>query len=162
MRIIVALALALTVTPAIAAVAFSNQGETYEQDRAWQDQFKDGPCSRIRDRRTDSPADIAGCHHQYAQTPLCVSYKNFASIWFDMAANPPNPDVNFLAFQTDVINTLGAKMKDDDPPYYKSPQFKEMLRRLVSVTFSPARTKWSTRDQFADCAYKICMEGHPF
>ncbi len=61
-----------------------------------------------------------------------------------------------------TVNELGIKRSDTNPPYYQSPQFKEMLRRLVNVTFSPARTKWSTRDQFADYAYKICMEGHPF
>jgi hypothetical protein len=32
----------------------------------------------------------------------------------------------------------------------------------VDIVYSPALSKWTARDQFADYAYKICMEGHPF
>jgi hypothetical protein len=75
--------------------------------------------------------------------PLCISYKGFAFAWYDMA-NDPNPELNSPALSMDTVNQLGNKKADTDPPYYQSSQFKEMLRRLVNVTFSPARTKWST------------------
>jgi hypothetical protein len=143
------------------AAAISNGGETYAQDKIWNDRIEHGACTRLRDRRTDSPADIAECNRDYAMTPMCISYKGFASAWYDMA-NDPNPELRSPAFSMDTVNELGTKRSDTDPPYYQSPQYKDLLRRLVSVTFSPARTKWSTRDQFADYAYKICMEGHPF
>jgi hypothetical protein len=145
--------------PAAEPVAFNNQGETYEGDKIWGDRIEHGACSRIRDRRTDSPADIAECNRDYAMEPPCMHYKGFAYVWYDMA-NDPNPELRSPAFSMDTVNRLGTK--DTDPPYYRSEQFKQMLRRLVSITFSPTRTKWSTRDQFADYAYKICMEGHPF
>lgn len=77
--------------PALAPVVFSNQGETYEQDKAWNDQLEHGACTRLRDRRTDSPADIAECNREYAMTPLCISYKGFASAWYD-TANDPSPE----------------------------------------------------------------------
>jgi len=147
--------------PAFAPVAFSNQGETYEQDKIWNDRIEHGACTRLRDRRTDSPADVAECNHDYAMTPMCISYKGFASAWYDMA-NDPNHELRSPALSMGTVNELGTKRSDTEPPYYQSPQYKDLLRRLVSVTFSPAHTKWSTRDQFADYAYKICMEGHPF
>ncbi len=94
-------------------------------------------------------------------TPICISYKGFAFAWYDMA-NDPNPMLSAPGFSMQTVNTLGDKGDPANPPYYHSPQFRDALRRLVNVTFSPARTKWSTRDQFADYAYKICMEGRPF
>lgn len=145
----------------VVAAAFSNEGETYAQDKIWSDRIEHGACTRLRDRRTDSPADIAECNRDYAMTPMCISYKGFAFSWFDMA-NDPNPALSSPGFAMANLNNLGAKGDASDPPYYRSPQFREVLRRLFNVTFSPARTKWSTRDQFADYAYKICMEGHPF
>lgn len=146
--------------PAVAA-AFSNEAETYEQDKILGDRIEYGACTRLRDRRTDSPADIAECNRDYAMTPMCISYKGFASAWYDMA-NDPNPVLRNPAFAMASLNDLGSKGDAANPPYYHSPQFRDALRRLLNVTFSPARSKWSTRDQFADYAYKICMEGHPF
>lgn len=58
----------------------------------------------------------------------------------------------------DTVNQLDNKKADTDPPYYQSSQFKEMLRRLVNVTFSPARIEWRTRDQFADYASAKLLE----
>src|SRR6185312_11452959 len=133
----------------------------YARDKAWNDRIEHGACSRIRDRRTDSPTDSAECTRDYAMTPLCISYKGFAFSWFDMA-NGENAPANTPAFAMTVVNNLGASPREEGPPYYQAPQFKEFLRRLVAVTFSPARRKWSTRVQFADYAYKICMEGRPF
>jgi hypothetical protein len=155
------------VTPAamqpapLAAVSFSNEGETYAQDKIWNDRIEHGACTRLRDRRTDSPADIAECNRDYAMTPICISYKGFAFTWFDMA-NDPNPELNSPAVAMGALNALGTKGDPAEPSYDRSPQFREVLRRLLNVTYSPARAKWSTRDQFADYAYKICMEGHPF
>lgn len=147
----------------IAAAAFSNQGETYEQDRAWTDRIEHGACTRLRDRRTDSPADIAECNRDYAMQPPCMSYKGFASVWYDMADNPVPGGVSTVAFQTDVINNLGpTKANPNTPSYEQAPQFRDMLHRLLNVALSSNRKKWGTRDQFADYAYKICMERHPF
>lgn len=92
-----------------------------------------------------------------------MHYKGFASVWFDLAENPVPGGTSTIAFQTDVINNLGTKNADDEAPYLQSPQFRNMLRRLLSVTLSPDRKKWgSTREQFSDYAYKICMERRPF
>jgi hypothetical protein len=135
--------------------------ETYEQDKAWSGRIEHDACSRLRDRRTDSPADVVECNRDYAMTPMCVSYKGFASVWYDMA-NDPNPAVSSRAFAIANLNDLGTKGQVTDPPYYRSSQFREWLGRLLNVAFSPSRTKWSTRDQFADYAYKICMDGRPF
>jgi hypothetical protein len=149
--------------PVIAAAAYSDQGETYEQDRAWTERLEHGACSRLRDRRTDLPADIAECHRDNATRPPCFSYKGFAYAWFDLAENPVPGGVSTVAFQTDVINNLGSTNPEDAAPYERSPQFRDMLHRLLSVTFSPNRKKWgSTREQFSDYAYKICMERRPF
>jgi hypothetical protein len=151
-------------SPAVPAQDVSNsgtEGETVEQDKIWNDRIEHGACTRLRDRRTDSPADIAECNRDYAMTPMCISYKGFAFAWFDMA-NDPNPVLSSPSFAKANLNTLGSKGDPADPPYYRSPQFHDVLRRLLNVAFSPARSKWSTRDQFADYAYKICMEGHPF
>ena len=141
--------------------AFSNQGETYLQDKVWGDRIEHGACTRLRDRRTDSPADIAECNRDFAMTPMCISYKGFASVWYDMAGNP-NPALSSPAFAIRGLNDVGTKGQVTDPLYYRSPQFQESLRRLLNVAFSPGRTKWSTRDQFANYAYKACMEGHSF
>ena len=149
-----------TTAPLIAA-AFSNQGETYEKDKIWGDRIERGACARLRDRRTDSPIDIADCNHDYAMTPICISYKGFASAWFDMA-NDPSPALSNPSFAMANLNNLGSKHDRADPPYYQSRQFRETLRRLLNFTFSPARSRWSTREKFADYAYKICMDGHPF
>jgi hypothetical protein len=140
---------------------FSSQGETVEQDQRWNDRIEHGACTRLRDERTDSPADIAECNRDYAMTPMCISYKGFAFSWFDMA-NDPNAALSSPSFSIANLNALGSKGDPADPPYYRSSQFHDVLRRLLNITFSPARSKWSTRDQFVDYAYKICMDGHPF
>jgi hypothetical protein len=146
---------------AIAIQAIDNRRETYESDRAWSYRIERGACSRLRDRRTDLPADIAECRHDYATQPLCMSYKGFASTWFEMADNPP-PVIGTLAFQANVINTLGSTKANPDPPsYYVHPQYRDMLHRLLNVAFSPDRKKWGNREHFADYAYRNCMEGRP-
>ena len=109
--------------------------------------------------RTDPPADRAECDRDYASEPLCMSYKGFAFAWFDMA-NDPNPTISSPAFAIAALNRLGSGL-GTHPPHYQSPQFRETVRRLLNFTFSPSRSKWSTREQFADYAYKICMEGRP-
>jgi len=145
-----------------APAALSNARETYETDRAWEEQLAHGACTRLRDRRTDSPADVAECNRDYAMTPLCVSYKGFASTWCDLAENPVPGGVSTIAFQMDVINRLGSKRAETDPPYYQSPQYRGTLHRLLNVAMSPGRKRWGSRDQFTDNAYKICMENRPF
>jgi hypothetical protein len=136
--------------------------ETYEQDKAWTEQINSGPCIRLRDRRTDSPADIADCKRLHSQQPLCISYEGFASIWFDMV-NDSNPYTNKLDWTTNVINSLGTKTSNsDDPEYFRSLQYRQMLHRLSNVIFSPKRSQWKNKKEIGDFAYKICMEGHPF
>jgi len=146
--------------PMVAADA-GGRGETYELDKAWSDRIEHGACSRLKDRRTDSPTDIAECNRDYAMTPMCVSYKGFASVWYDMA-NDPSPAVASPDFAIANLNDLGTKGEVTDPAYYRWPQFRSALRRLLNVAFSPNRAEWGTRDKFADHAYKICMDGHSF
>jgi hypothetical protein len=146
---------------AVPTAAFAGK-ETIEQDKAWAEQLKRGACMHLRDARTDSPADIAECDRQYSQQPLCVSYRGYAGIWFDMSVNPPNPRVNWFAFEADMIDRLGNRGKPTDPPYFRSPQYRETLRRLLNVAFSPDRSRWKNADQFGEVAYKMCLEGHPF
>jgi hypothetical protein len=147
----------------IAAAPYNDQDETYEQDRAWRDRIERGACSRLRDTRTDTPADVAERHRDHAMQPPCISYQGFAYAWFDLPENPVPGGVSTMAFQTNVINKLGSTNAQDTPPYKRSPQFRNMLHRLLSIAFSPARKKWgSTREQFSDHAYKICMERQPF
>ena len=145
----------------VAVAARGNESETYEQDKVWSDRIAHGACTRLRNRYTDSPTDIADCNRDYAMTPMCISYKGFASAWYDMA-NDPNPAVSSPAFAMTNLNNLGAKGQITDPPYYQDPQFREALHRLLNVAFSSNRVKWGTRDKFADYAYKSCMERHPF
>jgi hypothetical protein len=150
-------------TPSRAAsIGPGASSETYEQDKAWTEQINSGPCTRLRDRRTDSPVDIADCKRLHSQEPLCISYEGFASVWFDMA-NDSNPYTNKLDWTTNVINSLGTKTIDsDDPEYYQSPQYRQMLHKLSRVIFSPKRNQWKNKKEVGDFAYKICMEGHPF
>jgi hypothetical protein len=144
-----------------AAAPMQRMAETYEQGKAWNEQIKHGVCDRLSDRRTDLPADIAECNRLYAQVPLCVSYQGWATVWYPMV-DDPNPEIKWFAVETDVINTLGDKMQSTDPAYYRSPQYRDMLHRLLKVTFSPGRKRWADAKQFGDAAYKACMEGHPF
>lgn len=147
---------------ASASVAFCEQAETYETDRAWSDRITHGACSRLRDRRTDLPQDIAECRRDQAAQPPCMSYKGFAYAWYDIA-DDPLPGVDQMAFQTNMINTLGPTTANPETPsQYQSPQFRAALHRLLKVALSPNRKKYGTRDQFVDYAYKICMEGRPF
>jgi hypothetical protein len=147
-----ALAMGMLALPTLAqpapmvAVDAGGRGETYGLDKAWNDRIEHG---------------ASECNRDYAMTPLCVSYKGFASVWYNMA-NDPNPTVASPAFAIANLNDLGTKGEVTDPPYYRSPQFRDSLRRLLNVTFSSSRTKWGTRDRFADYAYKICMDGHSF
>jgi hypothetical protein len=135
--------------------------ETYEQGRAWEEQIRNGACTRLRDRRTDSPADVAECTRIYSQQPLCKSYSGFAYAWFGMA-NDPNPQISSLDWTTKVIDSLGTNSKNSDPEYYQSEDYHRMLHRLAKVIFSPDRSRWKTNDETRAFAYKICIEGHAF
>ena len=153
--ILVALAAGACAQPGLAQPApFSNEGETVEKDKIWNDRFEyrldHGACSRLRDARTDSPADKAECERDFAtpDKPLCLDYKGWAQGWFEMAEMMPSPS-SWRSLPT-------------DPPYYRSPQYRDMLGGLWIVASSWGRSKWSTSEQFADYAYKICLEGHPF
>lgn len=148
--------------PAV-ATAYSDQVETFEQGKAWRERIERGACSRIRDARTDTSADIADCNRDHAMRPLCIGYQGFAYVWFDLAENPVPGGVSSVAYQTNVINNLGSTQPETAAPYEQSPQYRAMLLRLLYVAFSPARKKWgSTREQFSNHAYKICVERRPF
>jgi hypothetical protein len=137
--------------------------ETLGKDRAWEEQIKYGACTRLRDRRTDSPADVAECGRLHAQQPLCKNYSGFAYAWFDMA-NESNARINNLDFTRNVINSLGTKNRnsDNDPEYYRSPEYRQQLHRLANVIFSPRRNEWKSKEDLVKFAYKICMDGRPF
>jgi hypothetical protein len=135
--------------------------ETVEDGRAWDNRISTGACTRIRDRRYDRPEDIAECNRDYASSPMCVDYKHYAKIWFDMADNP-TPGLDLLPFETNVINELGSNRQPSNPPYWSSPQYRAMLQRMLVVAISTDRKmKWGNSDQFSEFAYKNCLEGHP-
>jgi hypothetical protein len=136
--------------------------ETYEQGRAWDEQIRYGACSRLRDRRTDFPSDVAECKRINSQQPLCKSYSGFAYTWFDMA-NDPNPQVSSLDWTKSVIDSLGTKNNNsNEPEYYRLENYHQMLQRLAKVIFSPSRSRWKTNNEAQALAYKICIEGRAF
>jgi hypothetical protein len=137
--------------------------ETFEKDRVWEEQIKYGACTLLRDKRTDSAADVAECGRLHAQQPLCKSYSGFAYAWFDMA-NESNAQMNDLDLTRNIIDSLGTKTKnsDNDPDYYRSPEYRQLLHRLANVIFSPRRNEWKSKEELVKFAYKICMDGHPF
>src|ERR1700737_1528046 len=71
---------------------------------------------------------------------------------------------NKLNLPKKLINSLGTKNKnsDNDPEYYRSPEYRQLLHRLANVVFSPRRNEWKSKEELAKFAYKLCMDGHPF
>lgn len=134
--------------------AQTSRRETKEDGDAWSKQVSSKVC------KSDNPADEAECSRIYASIPMCVDYKNYGFIWFDMAENPI-PNVDTLSSQTDVINHLGDKRTASTPPFYSSPQYRDALVRLLRVTLSPDRKKWGGQVQFSDFVYKSCLAGRP-
>jgi hypothetical protein len=135
--------------------------ETYDDGRAWENRIKTGACTRIRDRRYDREEDVAECNRDSAAIPMCVDYKNYAKIWFDMADNP-TPNVDTLTFQTNVINGFATARTLSTPPFYASAQYRAMLQRLLLAAIAPdRRTHGGSSDQFSAYAYTTCIEGHP-
>ena len=151
--------LPLLEAPITLVAATINQGETYENDKAWTNRIERGACSRLRDRRTDAAADVAQCTRDQAMQPPCMSYKGFAFAWFDLANDPPVGG-DILSFQTNMINSLGSpSSRAETPPYYQSSEFRAVLHSLLRFTLSAKRKSWSTSEQYADYAYKMCMDG---
>lgn len=147
--------------PGGSSLPLLNPTETYKSDRAWEVDDKQGACTRLRDRRTNSPEDMAECNRHYEQYPPCLSYKGFAGVWFDMRDNYQDPA---RQLQFDMINNMANRPRDREgyPKVENSPEFRDMLRRLLNIAFSADRGPWKTNAQFSDNAYKICMNGRPF
>ena len=78
-------------------------------------------------------------------------------------ANDSNAYTNKLDWTTSVIKFLEAKTSDsDDPEYFQSSSYHQMLHRLSKVIFSLTRNQWKNNKEIGDFAYNICMEGHSF
>jgi hypothetical protein len=154
----VALAEPPPAAPATADPATAAGKETRAQDAAWEQEMRDGACARVAANRAGSADDIAACKRHYAETPRCVSLRNFASNWFD---KPDDHRLNWLAVEKQAIAALGKPKSGADPAYYRSAQYRDMLRHLLGVVFSAGRSKWSDREAFGDDAYEACMAGRP-
>ncbi|WFU52332.1 hypothetical protein QA639_21740 [Bradyrhizobium pachyrhizi] len=141
---------ALSVVPSSA----QQRRETVQDGDAWAAKVSSQVC------KSNNPADEAECSRIYASIPMCVDYKNYGQIWYDMVENPI-PHVDTMANQTDVINHLGDKPSSSTPPFYSSPQYRDLLQRLLRVALSADRRKFSGPAQFADFAYKSCLGGRP-
>ena len=127
--------------------------ETISGDQKWGSDIENGPCTRLKDRYTDAPADVAACKSLYANQPRCLVYKSYAKIWFDMrdGSDPA------WAYQATMLSTLGQG--NDETLVDKDPQFQENLRRLLSATTNVDPLKFPTGDKWAEFAYSRCMAG---
>lgn len=134
------------------------QNETVESDQAWESEDANGACSRLHDRRTDSPADIAACHSHYALQPQCLDYKGFAEVWFDMRKTHDDA----FQYQPKMLGSIGTGVGDRDTAIYHSPEYKAKLWRLLAIVQSMDQSKWKSGSSFAAVAYKRCMAGNPF
>jgi hypothetical protein len=132
------------------------QNETLESDQAWEREITNGPCSRLRDRRTDSPADIATCKSDYASQPKCLDYKASARIWWDMRKTH---DVAFQ-YQPQILASMGSGV--DEIAVHHSAEHKARLQRLLTAVQTMDQSKWKSASAFADVAYKQCMDGNFF
>ena len=134
--------------------------ETEASDSAW-GQRMHAACSRLRDRLTDPPAVVAECLHQNAMKPLCVDYKGWAWVWVDMQDDhtetapyyPPGTDM--FKHQSDVIDHLGEKGDPSDPWYYKLPDYKRQLHRILAAAL--ARPTTMNKEQFSQYVYTRCL-----
>jgi hypothetical protein len=148
-------------TPAVAAMAdeFAHAGETYASDDAWEQELEHA-CTRIRDRQTASPDDAEDCNRQHSRTPICIAYRNFAFIWYDMR-DDKTPDVNWFDEESKGIDSLGTAEDEADPEYYGLPAFKRTLHHILNIAFAQDRSSWHDRSQFSLYVYKSCLEDHP-
>jgi hypothetical protein len=129
--------------------------ETEATDRAYEYASIHGACTRIRDRLTDSPADVAACDKHDQDQPECLAYKGFAEVWFNMAHShdPAMP------YQGQMIDGLPTSYGSKNTVIYHIPGFLDQLHRLLAVAKTSKAKSGAT---FAAYAYRRCMTGNTF
>ena len=142
------------VEPGQSMVVQSGGQETEASDRAWEGEGKFGACSRIKDRTTDLPADEEACRSHDASQPLCLDYKGYAKIWYEMKASDPA-----YPYQYQMIRSMGESRRGDEPVIYRSQTYKTALVRLLNTAKGADHAKWKSSAAFADKAYGMCMSG---
>ena len=129
--------------------------ETEATDRAYEYANTHGACTRIRDRLTDSPADVAACDRHDQAQPECLAYKGFAEVWFNMAKSHDQA----MPYQSQMIDSLPTSYGSKNTIIYHIPGFLDQLHRLLAVAKTAKAKSGAT---FAAYAYKRCMTGTTF
>jgi hypothetical protein len=146
--------IALAIAIACAAPAIAQ--ETPASDRAWAYEDAHGACSRLRDRLTDSPADVAACDRHTANMPRCWNYRGMAWAWFYTRQHDPQA----FGWSGQILDSFGGPkdvyLVDQDPEY------RQQLRRLLAVVTTLDQGSWKTTNAFAEEAYRRCLSGNPF
>ena len=132
-----------------------SQPETEASDRAYDYANTHGPCSRIRDRLTDAPADVAACDRHDQSLPECYAYKGFAAVWFNMARGHDPA----LPYQSQMIDGLSTSYGSKNIVIYHMPGYLAELHRLLAAAQTSTAASGAA---FAAYAYKRCMTGSPF
>jgi hypothetical protein len=139
-------------------VSFGTSGsgvfETVQSDIAWRAADNGGPCSRLRDRLTDSPDDEAACDAHDRQMPACINYGGFAKVWLDIRRTQPG----VWAVQGQMLGDTNSNQASPNLVYH-SPDYMNDLRQLLAYVGSIDEQRWTDSDKFGDYAYNICMQG---
>ena len=133
--------------------------ETESSDSTWIQQLDHGACTRLRNRRTDLVADIEACARQRASKPLCVDYRGWAQVWFDLRDDrnyTMHLGVSLFDDQSRVIEALGTQSDPWMPTYYKMPDFKRQLRRILTAAIERP-THYRSSTDFSGYVYQRCL-----
>jgi hypothetical protein len=129
--------------------------ETEATNRAYEYATTHGACTRIRDRYTDSPADVASCDQHDRGQPECLDYKGFAEVWFNMAKSHDQA----MPYQSQMIDSMPTARGSKDTVIYHIPGYLDKLRRLLAIAKT---SKAKSGAAFGAYAYKRCMAGNTF
>jgi hypothetical protein len=158
----IALAALLTVAGGRASAqppsSFAPPPETEASDNAWEQEYM--ACGQ----RVE--ADAAGRNRAIECTrrlemsrPLCDDYKTWVRVWFDLADNNPfigSSIKSLFAIESDAIEELGTKDATWSPIYYKMPEVRLQLRRILAAAIARP-TKWKDQAEFSQSVYRHCM-----
>jgi hypothetical protein len=134
--------------------------ESEASDKAWEQQLNHGACSRLRNRLSDTAADKAACTAIHTSRPLCVDYRSWAWVWFDLADDKTfdlPAGKRLFEVQSDVIEALGMKSDPWDPFYYKMPDYKRQLRRILEIAVARPNS-WRDHTAISEYVYERCMK----
>lgn len=152
-------ALALVAVPSVvlaqAGTPQIGSSETVPSDRAYDYATTHGACTRIRDRLTDSPADVAACDHHDQAKPKCLDYRDFSEVWFNLSKSHDA----VMPYQDQMIDGLPTSYGSKSTVIYHDPAYLAELHRLLVVAQT---SKAKSGAAFAAYAYKRCMIGTTF